>query len=64
MCGMLMDWDDPMIVWVYSVEYLNPTTYEPTIVPLCRDLTNTEMCESHFLNEYNGTIIENPFIWP
>jgi hypothetical protein len=63
MCGMLMDWDDSMIVWVYSTEYLNPTTYEPTIVPLCRDAGNIEMCESHFLNEYNGIIIENPFVW-
>ncbi|MHA1481138.1 MAG: hypothetical protein ACTSQZ_06925, partial [Candidatus Thorarchaeota archaeon] len=33
MCGMLMAWDDPMIVWVYSSTYLNPTTNEPTIVP-------------------------------
>ena len=35
MCGMIMDWDDPIIVWVYSTEYLNPTTNEATIVPLC-----------------------------
>ena len=64
MCGMLMDWDDPMIVWVYSEGYVNPTTSEPTIVPLCEDVTDIEMCESHFLNEYGGVVIENPFIWP
>lgn len=63
MCGMLMDWDDPMIVWVYSSEYLNPTTNEPTIVPLCEDADEIEMCESHFLDEYGGTVIGNPFVW-
>jgi hypothetical protein len=63
MCGMLMDWDDPMIVWVYSQQYLNPTTNEPTIVPLCEDAQGVELCESHFLNEYGGVIIENPYIW-
>ncbi len=64
MCGMLMDWDDSMIVWVYSIEYLNPTTSEPTIVPLCGDVQTTMMCESHFLDTYGGTIITNPFEWP
>lgn len=63
MCGMLMDWNDPMIVWVYSTEYNNPTTNEPTIVPLCEDAPNVDMCESHFLDEYGGTLIINPFIW-
>ena len=63
MCGMLMDWNDPMIVWVYSTEYNNPTTNEPTIVPLCEDAPNVDMCESHFLDEYSGTLIINPFIW-
>lgn len=64
MCGMLMDWDDPMIVWVYSTEYLNPTTNEPTIVPLCADTPSIEMCENHFLSEYGGFIIANPYVWP
>jgi len=63
MCGMLMDWDDPMIVWVYSTEYLNPTTNEATIVPLCEDVGEIDMCESHFINEYGGIIIENPYVW-
>ncbi|RDE15628.1 MAG: hypothetical protein C4K48_03360 [Candidatus Thorarchaeota archaeon] len=64
MCGMLMDWDDPMIVWAYSTEYLNPTTIEPTIVPLCEDAPEVETCESHFLDEYSGIIISNPYVWP
>jgi hypothetical protein len=64
MCGMLMDWDDSMIVWVYSTEYLNPTTLEPTIVPLCGDVQDTVMCEGHFLDTYGGIIVENPFVWP
>lgn len=63
MCGMIMDWDDPMIVWVYSTEYLNPTTNEPTIAPLCEDAGEVEMCETHFINEYGGVIISNPFVW-
>ncbi len=63
MCGMLMDWDDPMIVWVYSTEYLNPTTNEPTIVPLCEDVGEIDMCESHFIDEYGGAIIGNPYVW-
>lgn len=63
MCGMIMDWDDSMIIWVYSTEYLNPTTNEPTIVPLCEDAAQVDMCESHFINEYGGVIIDNPFIW-
>ena len=62
-CGMLMDWDDPMIVWVYSVDYVNPTTNEPTIVPLCEDSHDVELCESHFIGEYGGTVITNPFVW-
>jgi hypothetical protein len=64
MCGMIMDWDDIMIVWVYSDEYLNPTTHEPTIVPLCGDADGTDMCESHFLDMYSGQIIANPYDWP
>jgi hypothetical protein len=63
MCGMIMDWDDPMIVWVYSTQYLNPTTNEPTIVPVCEDVGSVEICESHFLDEYGGMIIDNPFVW-
>lgn len=63
MCGMIMDWDDPMIVWVYSAEYLNPTTNEPTIVPLCEDAEEVDMCETHFIEEYGGVIISNPFVW-
>lgn len=63
MCGMLMDWNDPMIVWVYSTEYLNPTTNEPTIVPLCEDTADTDLCESHFMGEYGGNIISNPYVW-
>ena len=63
-CGMLMDWNDPMVIWIYSTEYLNPTTNEPTIVSVCEDASEIEMCESHFLNEYEGLIIENPFIYP
>lgn len=64
MCGMLMDWDDPMIVWIYSTDYLCPTTGDPTIVGVCEDVGDTELCESHFLNSYGGEIIENPYIWP
>jgi len=63
MCGMIMDWDDSMIIWVYSTEYLNPTTNEPTIVPLCGDAATVDMCESHFLDEYGGVIVDNPFEW-
>ncbi len=62
-CGMLMDWDDPMIVWAYSTEYLNPTTIEPTIVPLCEDAPEVETCESHFLDKYSGMIVANPYVW-
>ncbi|TFG12979.1 hypothetical protein EU537_07570 [Candidatus Thorarchaeota archaeon] len=61
MCGMLMAWDDPMIVWVLSKEYTNPTTNEVTIVPLCEDVEAEDLCESHFLDVYGGVIIENPF---
>ncbi|MFX0107197.1 MAG: hypothetical protein ACFE7R_02845 [Candidatus Hodarchaeota archaeon] len=64
MCGMVMAWDDPMIVWVYSSDYLNPTTNEPTIVPLCEDIETSEMCESHFQDTYGGVVINNPYIWP
>lgn len=63
MCGMIMDWDDAMIVWVFSQEYLNPTTNEPTIVPLCEDVVQADMCESHFIDTYGGVIIDNPYIW-
>lgn len=63
MCGMIMNWDDPMIVWVYSTGYLNPTTNEATIVPLCEDAAEIDMCESHFIDEYGGVIINNPFVW-
>jgi hypothetical protein len=64
MCGMIMDWDDPMIVWVYSQNYLNPTTHESTIVPLCRDVDGTDMCQSHFIDLYGGQMIDNPYVWP
>ena len=64
MCGMLMSWDSPMIVWVYSEDYLNPTTIKPTIVPLCEDIPEEDLCESHFINFYGGRILENPFDWP
>lgn len=64
MCGMLMTWDDTMIVWVYSEEYSNPTTNEPTIVPLCGDIPEQDLCESHFMNVYGGDVIDNPFVWP
>ena len=63
MCGMLMAWDDPMIVWVYSESYSNPTTNEPTIVPLCEDVETEDICESHFINIYGGAIIDSPFVW-
>ncbi len=63
MCGMLMAWDDPMIVWVYSEDYLSPTTNEPTIVPLCEDIPSEDLCENHFLELYSGVIIENPYRW-
>jgi len=63
MCGMIMDWDDPMIVWVFSIEYQNPTTNEPTIVPLCEDVGQVDMCQSHFIDAYGGEIIENPYVW-
>lgn len=62
-CGMLMDWNDPMIIWAYSEEYQNPTTHTHTIVPLCEDTPEVDMCESHFLNQYGGLIIDNPFVW-
>lgn len=64
MCGMLMTWDDPMIVWVYSDTYLNPTTHEPTIVPLCEDIETEDLCESHFMDIYGGSIVECPYVWP
>ncbi|NWF96115.1 MAG: hypothetical protein HXY34_08220 [Candidatus Thorarchaeota archaeon] len=64
MCGMLMDWDDSMIVWVYSTHYLNPTTLAPTIVPLCRNVEGQELCEGHFMNRYGGVITECPYVWP
>ena len=63
MCGMLMVWDDPMIVWVYSTTYLNPTTNEPTIVPLCEDIPSEDLCESHFIDLYGGVIVDSPFVW-
>ena len=50
-------------IWVYSTEYLNPTTNEPTIVPLCEDAAGVDLCESHFMDEYGGIVINNPFIW-
>ena len=62
-CGMLMDWNDPMIVWVYSTEYLNSTTNEATVVPLCENTTGVDLCESHFMDKYGGTIINNPYVW-
>ena len=63
MCGMLMAWNDPMIVWVYSTAYLNPTTNEATIVPLCEDAPEVDLCESHFIQEYGGVVLENPYLW-
>ena len=63
MCGMLMAWDDPMIIWVYSEDYLNPTTNEPTIVPLCEDVPSEDLCESHFIDLYGGVVVENPYVW-
>lgn len=57
-CGMLMDYDDPMNVWIYQPEYLCPTTGTPTIVVVCAGL-----CEEHFLNSHGGNIIGNPFVW-
>jgi hypothetical protein len=53
-----------MIVWLYSDDYLNPTTHEATIVPLCEDVDTTDMCESHFQDLYGGQIISNPYVWP
>lgn len=64
MCGMLMSWDDPMIVWVYSTSYLNPTTNEPTIVPLCKNANGEVLCQGHFLEKYGGQIIDVPYVWP
>jgi len=64
MCGMLMDWNDPMVVWVYQVQYLCPTTGTPTIVAVCRDSDNAALCESHFLELYGGEMIDCPFEWP
>ncbi|MBD3406043.1 MAG: hypothetical protein GF411_07965 [Candidatus Lokiarchaeota archaeon] len=63
MCGMLMDWNDPMNVWVYQPEYLCPTTGEPTVVVLCEDAYGQELCESHFINQYGGSLISNPYEW-
>lgn len=63
-CGMKMDWNDPMIVWVYSESYVNPTTETPTIVALCEDAYGEELCESHFLDEYGGVRVDNPYVWP
>ena len=64
MCGMLMSWDDPMIIWVYSIEYSNPTTNEPTIVPLCENVPSEDLCEGHFMDIYGGVVIESPYVWP
>ncbi len=61
MCGMLMDSDDTMIVWIYSEDYLNPTTHTATIVGVCEDTADQSMCESHFLDQYGGIIISNPY---
>lgn len=63
MCGMLMDSDDPMIVWVYSEEYLNPTTHTATIVGVCEDAGEQAMCESHFIDQYGGTVISSPYVF-
>ncbi len=62
MCGMLMDSDDPMIVWIYSEEYLNPTTHTATIVGVCEDAGDQAMCETHFLDRYGGIVISNPYV--
>ncbi len=58
-CGMVMGWDDPMVVWIYQPEYLCPTTSTPTIVAACRGL-----CEQHFLERYGGTVVPCPYVWP
>jgi hypothetical protein len=63
-CGMEMDWNDPMIVWIYSENYVNPTTEEPTIVAVCEDAYGEDLCESHFLDEYGGEIVASPYVWP
>ncbi len=63
MCGMLMTWDGPMIIWVFSENYDNPTTNEPTIVPLCEDIPTEDLCESHFIDLYGGVILDSPYIW-
>lgn len=62
-CGMLMDWNDPMIVWVNQPEYLCPTTGTPTIVGVCSDSPDEQLCESHFLEQHGGTIITDPYVW-
>ena len=64
MCGMLMDWDDSMNVWIYQPEYLCPTTGEPTIVVVCENADEVDLCEGHFLEAYGGEIISNPYVWP
>jgi hypothetical protein len=58
-CGMLMDWDDPMNVWIYQPEYLCPTTGNPTMIVVCEGL-----CEDHFSDRYDGDVVPNPFEWP
>lgn len=62
-CGMLMDWNDPMVVWIYQPLYLCPTTGIPTIVGVCKDSPSEELCESHFLEQFGGSIIADPFVW-
>ncbi len=57
-CGMLMRWDDPMVVWIYQPNYLCPTTGTPTIVAVCSGL-----CTDHFLDQYGGQVVDNPFEW-
>lgn len=64
MCGMSMDWDDQMIVWITQPSYLCPTTGTPTIASVCQDLPDAELCESHFLRLHGGNITTNPYIWP
>ncbi len=63
-CGMLMEWNDPMIVWIYSAEYLNPTTHTATIVGVCGDAQTTQLCETHFIDSHGGAVISSPYVWP
>ena len=63
-CGMLMDWNSPMVIWIHQSEYLCPTTGTPTIVAVCKDSASEELCESHFLEQHGGDIMSNPYGGP